>query len=118
MARKTVRIRNATKGTVVAERAGVADTFWSSFVGLMGKPALPRGEALLITPSSSIHTHFMRFPIDVLYVNKEDEIVGIDRAIKPWRFGRFYKKVRYVIETTGGGTEGCEVGDQLRIEGP
>jgi len=114
--RPPIRIINATRGTVIAERAGVADTPWASFVGLMGKPALPRGEALLITPSSSIHTHFMRFAIDVLYVNKDDVIVGIDRNLKPWRLGRFYKKVRYVVELPAGalGAE-CAVGDRLEI---
>jgi len=112
--RETVRLVNATRGAVIAEQARVADNPWSSFVGLMGKPGLPAGEALLITPSSSIHTHFMRFAIDVLYVNRDNIIVGIDRDLKPWRFGRFYKQVRYVVEMAAGGAAGCEVGDEIR----
>ena len=104
---------NVTRGVTVAASTRLADTFWTSFVGLMGAPQLPASEALLITPSSSIHTHFMRFPIDVLYVNKDDVIVGIDRGVKPWRFGHFYKGVRYVVEMTAGGALGCEVGDRI-----
>lgn len=111
--RSPVRILNVTRATVIAEAARVADTPWSSFVGLMGQPQLPDGAALLITPSSSIHTHFMRFAIDVLYVNKEDVIVGIDRNLKPWRLGHFYKKVRYVVELPAGGARDCQVGDKI-----
>jgi len=111
--RPPFRILNVSRGTVIAETARAADNPWSSFLGLMGKPALPAGEALLITPSSSIHTHFMRFAIDVLYVNKDDVIVGIDRDLRPWRFGRFYKQVRYVVEMAAGGAAGCEVGDEI-----
>jgi uncharacterized protein len=80
-------------------------------------PPLPPGAGLVIVPCSSIHTQFMRFPIDVLYVNKEDTIVGIDRHLRPWRIGRFYKRVRYVVELPAGGAEGCQVGDLLDISG-
>ena len=73
-------------------------------------PPLPAGAGLVIVPSSSIHTQFMRFPIDVLYVNKEDVIVGIDRNLRPWRIGRFYKRVHYVVELPAGGAAGCQVG--------
>jgi len=114
--RPSFHIVNVTRGTVIAERARVADNPWSSFLGLMGKPGLSAGEALLITPSSSIHTHFMRFAIDVLYVNKDNVIVGIDRNLRPWRFGRFYKQVQYVVEMAAGGAAGCEVGDEIRKE--
>jgi uncharacterized membrane protein (UPF0127 family) len=111
--RQPFALLNATRGTTIAPRTRLADNPWTSFKGLMGSPPLPPGEALLITPSSSIHTHFMRFSIDVLYVNKDDVIVGIDRDLKPWRFGRFYKGVKYVVEMTAGGAAGCEVGDRI-----
>lgn len=107
------RLVNATRGFTIAECLQLADNPWTSFKGLMGRPALPPGEALLITPSSSIHTHFMRFPIDVLYVGKDDVVVGIDRNVQPWRFGRMYKGVKYVVEMTAGGAKDCEVGDRI-----
>ena len=112
-AKEPFQLVNRTRGTTIADCARLADNPWTSFKGLMGCPPLPRGEALLITPSSSIHTHFMRFSIDVLYVNKDDVIVGIDRDLKPWRLGRFYKGVKYVVEMTAGGAAGCEVGDRI-----
>ena len=104
---------NTTRNQVIAEKTRLADNPWTSFKGLMGAKPLPEGEALLITPSSSIHTHFMRFAIDVLYVSKDDVIVGIDRDLKPWRFGRFYKGVKYVVEMTAGGAKACQVGDTI-----
>ena len=113
----SIHIENLTRGTTVASAGRVADRFWSNFRGLMLAPPLPAGTGLVIVPCSSIHTQFMRFPIDVLYVNKEDVIVGIDRNLRPWRIGRFYKKVHYVVELPAGGAEGCQVGDKLEISG-
>ena len=102
---------------MVASAGRVADGFWARFRGLMLAPPLPAGAGLVIVPCSSIHTQFMRFPIDVLYVNKEDVIVGIDRNLRPWRIGRFYKQVHYVVELPEDGAEGCQEGDKLEISG-
>ena len=77
--REPFRLVNSTRGVTIAECTRLADNAWTGFKGLMGVAPLPADHALLITPSSSIHTHFMRFAIDVLYVNKDDVIVGIDR---------------------------------------
>ena len=51
----------------------------------------------------------------MLYVNSEDVIVGIDRNLRPWRIGRFYKQVHYVVELPAGGADGCQVGDKIEI---
>ncbi len=112
-----ITVTNLTRGTTIVSSGRVAARFWSRFRGLMLAPPLPAGAGLVIVPCSSIHTQFMRFPIDVLYVNKEDVIVGIDRNLHPWRIGRFYKKVHYVVELPAGGAEGCQVGDKLEISG-
>ena len=110
-------IENRTRGATIVVAGRVAARFWARFRGLMLARPLPPGAGLVIVPCSSIHTQFMRFPIDVLYVNKEDVIVGIDRNLRPWRIGRFYKKVHYVVELPAGGAEGCQVGDKLEISG-
>jgi uncharacterized membrane protein (UPF0127 family) len=57
----------------------------------------------------------MRFPIDVIYLNKADVVVGVDRELKPWRFGRFYKKVHYVVELPAGTAASCNPGDVIQI---
>lgn len=105
---------NLTRDTVVVSAGRIANTPWANFRGLMLARPLQSGEGLVIVPCSSIHTQFMRFPIDVLYVNKDDVIVGIDRNLRPWRIGRFYRGVHYVVELPAGAAAGCQVGDRLK----
>ena len=73
---------------------------------------------MAIIPCKSIHCMFMSIPIDVLYVSEDHRVVGIDAEIKPWRIGRFYKDVHYVIELPAGTAArlGVDVGDQLSID--
>ncbi len=98
-----VRVVNATRGgAVVAERCEVARTFWTRGMGLMGRQELAHGTGLLIYPEWSIHTFFMRFAIDVLFVSADDRVVGLREAMPP---GRPYAGVwgaRYVVELPAG----------------
>lgn len=82
---KNTRITNRTTGTIVAERAQVASDLWSRFWGLMGRRELPAGSGMLITPCSSIHMFFMRFPIDVVFLDRDNTVVKVVHSIKPWR---------------------------------
>lgn len=66
-------------------RAEVARTFWQRFKGLMGRKTLPRGEGMLILKCNSIHTCFMRFPIDATFLDRDDNVVKVVRNIRPWR---------------------------------
>lgn len=59
---------------------------------------LPTDTGLVIEPCQQIHTHFMRYPIDVMFVSKEWQVIHVERHIKPWRFTHFYKQSHYVIE--------------------
>ena len=108
-----------TRGQNLATAGRVADTFWTRLRGLLGSKPLAPGEGLLVVPCKSVHTHFMRFPIDVLYVNEAREVVGIDQNLPPWRFGRFYRRVRFVVELPAGTAQatGSQVGDQLQVQG-
>ena len=83
----------------------------------MFRPKLDDGSGLVIDPCSSIHTMWMRFPIDVLYVNNDDTIARADRAMKPWRFGPLFVRGKYVIELPPGTIEatGTERGDRVEL---
>ena len=83
----------------------------------MSSMTLSQGEGLIIDPCSSVHMYWMRFSIDVIYVNKEHVVVGIDPALAPWHIGHFYKKVRYVVELPAGtfDASGIQVGDVLSL---
>lgn len=109
-------IRNDSRGTIVASDPAVAATFFSRGRGLMMRSEFPEGSALVIDPCSSIHMFFMRFPIDVLYLNDADEVVRVQHGIRPWRVGPLFTRgARYVIELPAGAAERSKttVGDRL-----
>ena len=66
------QIFNQTRDQLLADRVEVARSFWARGRGLMGRATLPLGFALVIFPESSIHTFFMRVPIDVLFVGRDE----------------------------------------------
>jgi uncharacterized membrane protein (UPF0127 family) len=66
-------------------RAKVARTFFQRAKGLIGTRYLERGEGLLILRCNSIHTFFMSFPIDAVFLDRNDKVVKIVRNIRPWR---------------------------------
>ena len=75
----------ASEGQVVCEHCEVADRFWTRAVGLLGRTRLPRGQGLLIKPTWSIHTWFMRFPIDVVFLDRELYVLKMRKHMRPWR---------------------------------
>ncbi|HNS51335.1 MAG TPA: DUF192 domain-containing protein [Anaerolineae bacterium] len=115
----TVSILNLTRGRTLVSAGWVADSFFKSLRGLIGHKPLGAGEGLVIVPSNSIHTHFMGFAIDVLYVDREQRVVGVDVEMAPWRVGRIHRGARFVIELPAGAiaASGTQAGDQLRVEG-
>ncbi len=80
-----LRIRNATRDTVLATAADVADTSRARRTGLLKHTSLPKGEGLLIRPCESVHTFWMKFPIDVLYLSRKKKVLKIRHAMAPWR---------------------------------
>jgi hypothetical protein len=113
-----VGVRNVTRGTTVANDVRVARSFLARGRGLMFASGLPADSGLLIDPCGSIHMFFMRFALDVLYVDREDRIVRAQRGIQPWRLGPIHTRgAKYVIELPVGTIDrsGSDVGDQLHI---
>jgi uncharacterized protein len=101
-------------GRVVCERCRVAASPSSRLRGLLGKKGLQAGEGLLLRPASSIHTWFMRFPIDAVFVEEDGTVARIASNLGPWRAaGRRGAKV--VIELASGECErrGLKTGDKL-----
>lgn len=113
-----IRVENVTRGRTLITTGRVADKMWTRLRGLIGSKPLAPGEGLLIVPCSSVHTHFMSFPIDVLYVGKGQEIVAIDQDMAPWRFGSYHRRGRHVVELPSGTVAATqtEVGDRLRVD--
>jgi hypothetical protein len=97
-----MRVINKTRDTVLAGNAKLAASFFKRIKGLLGKKELKRGEALVIKPCDSIHTFFMRFPIDAVFVDKKGRAVGLKSNIRPWRFSPVYWQASFVIELPAG----------------
>jgi uncharacterized membrane protein (UPF0127 family) len=112
-----LQIENLTRKSLLVEKGWVADNFWTRLRGLMGVRQLAPGQGLLITSCNSIHTHFMSIPIDVLYVNQQNQIVAIDAQMPTWRFGRIQRNAYYILELPSGtvARTASVVGDQLRV---
>ena len=82
-------------------RCRVASSFAARFRGLMGAADLPAGQGMLFPRTSSVHTHFMRFPIDVVFLDAERRVVAIRLALRPWRMAGA-KPARSVLELRAG----------------
>ena len=88
-------------GTVVCERVALADSPVTRMRGLLGRDGLEQGEGLLLRPAASIHTFFMRFPIDAVFLDKSLVVVGIEDAIDPWRTAK-QRGAKSVLELPAG----------------
>ena len=80
-----LQVTNVTRGTVLATRLEAAHTGAKRRKGLLGRDGLAAGEGLWIAPCESVHTFFMRFPIDLVYLDREHRIKKARSAVGPWR---------------------------------
>ncbi len=95
-------------------RCRIADTFWDRFRGLIGSDPPPRGEGLLIRPCNSIHMFFMRFAIDVIFLDGELNVVKLIRDLSPGRIVNAVPGATQVVEVTAGSLpHSCRSGSQL-----
>ena len=114
---ETVTVRSRTH--VVCGSCLVADSAWTRFRGLMGRRELAPGDGLLLRPSGSVHTCFMRFPIDIVFLDGELEVVSVSPNVKPWR-ARAKRGARAVLELPAGEAQrvGISRGDRLTVQRP
>ncbi len=82
--------------------------------GLLGRDGLPTDQALVLAPCSSVHTFFMRFPIDILFVSRDGVVLRIRRAVRPWRLAARLGAFA-VIEMAAGAATDTQVGDRLSV---
>jgi uncharacterized membrane protein (UPF0127 family) len=111
---KAFDIRN---GKQLADNVEVADSILKRMKGLLGKDKLLAGEALWIKPCVSIHTFFMKFPIDVLFLNKKNQVIAVIKNLKPNRITRLYLKAMSVLELPEGVLDATDTraGDKIEI---
>jgi len=104
------------RARVVCASCLLADTVWTRFRGLMGRRELAPGAGLLLRPSGSVHTCFMRFPIDIVFLDGELEVVAVSPSVRPWR-ARAKRGARAVLELPAGEAVrvGIFRGDRLTV---
>ncbi len=108
-------IVNATSRTVICDDVTIADRVLSRVRGLLGRSGMRNGEGLLLSPAPSIHTAFMRFPIDAIFLNRELEVIKLVRSMKPWRAAAA-RNAHAVLELEAGAIahRGIRLGDRLQ----
>lgn len=102
---------------MLGDRVAVAETSLSRMIGLLATSGLEAGEGLLIYPSQSIHTVAMRFPIDVIFADRDWRVVHVHPRLVPYRMTRLHWRARCAIELPAGviAESSTRVGDQLSI---
>jgi uncharacterized protein len=114
-----VYVYNKTRETFVATEATVADSYLARLVGLLGKTRrwAQLGKGLWIIPSRGIHTIGMLFPIDLIFLSKEKEVVHVEEHVRPFRISKVSLKAMSVLELPPHSIyrSRTQVGDQLEI---
>lgn len=105
---------------LVSSQLAKAESMFARFRGLLGRSGLAPTEALWITPCNSIHMWFMRFPIDVVFLDSHLSVVRVHNDVKPWAMRRGGKHAHSVIELPAGRAAffNIRVGDRARIASP
>ncbi len=110
-------LKNITKNNIVASKIIIADKFLTRMRGLMGRRELEENEGLLLAPCNAVHMMFMRFPIDVIFLDKDFVVVKIMDKLKPWRVSPVVRDAYQVIELKAGNAieKGINIGDKLSV---
>lgn len=114
---KNMRLLIKDKNTELASDVIVADSFVARSKGLLGRDSLEDKKTLWIHRCNSIHTWFMKFSIDVVFVDKNLIVRSVHQNVAPWRLILPVWRARSVFEFNGGALEGIQItqGDQLYV---
>lgn len=104
-----LKIKETTYETIIA------NTFFKRLKGLLGKRTLPANKAIVIYPCKAIHTWFMRFPIDCIFLNKDGEVLHVIKNMKPFRVSPVILKAYYVVEMSHIISLNISVGDKFKL---
>ncbi|ROH85330.1 DUF192 domain-containing protein [Pseudomethylobacillus aquaticus] len=111
------QIQHQASGRLLVARLRRADNFFTRLAGLLGRKPLQPGDGLLITPCQQVHTHFMGYAIDVVFLDASLQVLAIDRAMRPWRISAYVRKAAHVLELPAHAASEVQIGDQLVLAG-
>ena len=112
-----MQLTNISKNTLLAQRAEWANSFLTRLVGLLNRKSLDKGEALILDPSNSIHSFFMRFTFDAVFLDKDFKVIAILPFFRPFRISRIYSNAAVTVELPAGTIHKTQtaIGDQIRV---
>ena len=108
---------NVNTGKELSNNVKVADSLLTRMKGLLGKKEMLPGESLWIRPCMSIHTFLMKFPIDVIFLNKRNRVIATIKNLQPNRVAKLYFSSASVLELPSGTLDATDikVGDEIEI---
>jgi uncharacterized membrane protein (UPF0127 family) len=107
-----VRLAHVTYALLGSVRK--TETLWERTKGLLGTKALQDGEGLLITPCNAVHTCFMTFPLGLVYLDREGNVVKLVEKLRPWRMSCCFAAARVLeVRSSVIGTSGIKIGDRI-----
>jgi uncharacterized membrane protein (UPF0127 family) len=111
------RVRNITRGTCLGDQIAAANTSASRRTGLLKQSALEAGHGLWIVPCEGIHTFFMKFAIDVVYIDRKNRVRKVVRQLGAWRLS-VCLPAHSVLELPAGTIDstGTQAGDELEFQ--
>lgn len=107
----------SSRGEIILSHCLYSSSVWFRTKGLLGRKNLGEGEGLWLKPCNGIHTFFMKFPIDAVFLDKENKIVKIFHAFRPWRITPIFWKACSTLEMSEGLAEKyhLNIGDELKF---
>lgn len=107
---------NSRTGLPLAHTGRATRNPWQRLRGLLARPPLRPGEALLIRPCNGVHTCGMRYPIDVVFLDRAGSVVRVVHALRPWRFVPLVRGAHVAVELRAGAAAACDLLPGDRIE--
>jgi uncharacterized protein len=112
---RVLQVQNVTRNRDLGDRIRWANTRWLRLRGMLGRPEPQPGEGLLIEPCRGVHMFWMKYPLDIVFLDKEGRAVALYGELQPWARSRTHRAARYALELPAGTIEstGIQEGDQF-----
>ncbi len=115
MAFKNITIIHVASQTVLSNKVIVANNFFLRLRGMLFRAPLAAGEAIIISPCQQIHTHFMTYALDVVFLDSDYKVCFVVNSMQPWKMTKFIKAASHVLELPAGAASMIKLGDHIQL---
>lgn len=106
---------NIKTGKIIADNLEMKDSYLGRLIGLLGKKGLEKGQGIVLKPCNSIHTCFMHFAIDVVFISKDFKVLKVIKNMGAWHFSPIVLKSLYTLEVAAGAVKNLQEGDFIKF---